>query len=305
VSERPSVDVVVPFAGSAEELADVLEVLRGLLLRPRDTITIVDNRPAAAPALPDPGDRVRLLRAPERQSSYFARNRGAAPGDAPWLVFLDADARPDPGLLDAYFAPPPADDAGVIAGALIDADASPEGSLASRFAAARRPMAQEITVRRAGLGYAQTANCAVRRAAFAAVDGFPEDIRSGGDADLCFRIQGAGWRLEHREAARAVHANRESLTALLRQRARHGAGAAWLEARYPGTFPAGRRLGLLAWAARDIPRAARDYGRGERETARHALVDLAAGWAFELGRHLPNTATAGRRRWTPLGRLLR
>ena len=36
--------------------------------------------------------------------------------------------------------------------------------------------------------YAQTAHCAVRRSAFEAVGGFREDIRSGGDADLCFRL---------------------------------------------------------------------------------------------------------------------
>jgi GT2 family glycosyltransferase len=301
---RPSVDVVVPFAGSAEALAGMLGALSALRLRDGDTLTLVDNRPAAALPLPASSNAARMVRAPERQSSYFARNRGAEAGSAPWLVFLDADARPDPGLLDAYFEPEPVGAIGVIAGAVIDAHAPEDAALASRFAAARRPMAQEMTLRE-GLGYAQTANCAVRRAAFDAIDGFTEGIRSGGDADLCFRLQRAGWGLEYRQAAQAVHENRDTLSALLRQRARHGAGAAWLDQRYPGRFPASRRLGLVAWAARDIPRAARDYGRGEREAARHALVDLAAGWAFELGRHLPNTATAGRRRWTPLGRFLR
>jgi GT2 family glycosyltransferase len=302
---RPAVDVIVPFAGSAQALAEVQAALLALRRAPGDTLTVVDNRPAATPDLPAPAPEIRIVRAPERQSSYFARNRGVEGGSAPWLVFLDADTRPEPGLLDGYLDPAPAGDAGVLAGALLDEDAHDAAPLASRFAAARRPMSQEITVDRAGLGYAQTANCAVLRAAFTAVGGFADEIRSGGDADLCFRIQRAGWRLEARPEARAVHSNRESLAALLRQRARHGSGAAWLDRRYPGTFPSGSRLGLIAWAVQGVPRATRDYRRGSRETARLDLVEIAAGWAFELGRHLPNTTRAGRRRWTPLGRLLR
>ena len=302
---RPAVDVVVPWAGSAAELAEVGASLARLRRAPGDTLTIVDNRPAAEPSLPAPGAEVRIVRAAERQSSYFARNRGAESGSAPWIVFLDADTRAEAGLLDGYFDPAPGEDVGVLAGALLDAEARDGAPLAARFAAARRPMSQEITVERAGLGYAQTANCAVLREAFAAVGGFADDIRSGGDADLCFRIQRAGWRLEARPEAQAIHSNRESLGALLRQRARHGSGAAWLDRRYPGTFPSGSRLGLIAWAVQGIPRATRDYRRGDREAARHDLVDIAAGWAFELGRHLPNTTRENRRRWTPLGRLLR
>jgi GT2 family glycosyltransferase len=280
---RPNVDVVVPFAGSAAALRAALAALAALRRRPGDTVTVVDNRPDATAA--DDG-AVRILPAAERRSSYFARNRGARQGTAPWLLFLDADVRPDPDLLDAYFAAPPGDDAGVLVGAVVDDEAGPGAPLAARYAAAQRPMAQEITL---ATGYGQTANCAVRRAAFEVAGGFADDIRSGGDADLCFRLERAGWRLEPRPAARAVHANRESLAALLRQKARHGSGVAWLEGRYPGTFPARGLLDVLAWTARDAPTAARTYRRGEREAARLTLVELAAGWAFELGRHLPNT----------------
>jgi glycosyltransferase involved in cell wall biosynthesis len=279
---RPAVDVVVPFAGSAAELVAVAE----LRLADDDTLTIVDNRaPAAEPVSAPPG--ARLLRAAETRSSYFARNRGAATGEAPWLVFLDADVRPRPDLLDAYFEADVAEEVGLLAGGLVDEAAEEDAPLAARFAAARRPMAQEIVLRN---GYALTANCAVRRAAFAAVGGFDDAIRSGGDADLGFRIERSGWRIEYRPEASATHVNRASLAALLRQRARHGAGAAWLEARYPGRFPPRGARGMLAWTARDTIRATRELARGEREEARHDLVELAAGWAFELGRLLPNGA---------------
>jgi GT2 family glycosyltransferase len=280
--ERPSVDVVVPFAGSAAAMESAMRTLHALRRRRGDTITLVDNRPDAGPAAD--GD-IRIVPATERRSSYFARNRGAREGTAPWLLFLDADVRPDPGLLDAYLEPPPGENAGVLVGAVIDEEAGPHAPLAARYAAAQRPMAQEITL---ASGYGQTANCAVRRAAFEAVGGFADAIRSGGDADLCFRLERAGWGLEPRPTARGVHANRTSLPALLRQKARHGSGVAWLEARYPGTFPKRGFLGVAAWTARHAPSAARAYRRGEREAARLTLVELAAAWAFELGRHLPN-----------------
>src|SRR5581483_10196456 len=93
-------------------------------------------------------------------------------------------------------------------------------------------------------GFAQTANCAVRRAAFQSVGGFAE-VRSGGDADLCLRLRAAGWRLEERRHAAVLHLNRANLASLLAQRARHGAGAAWLARRHPGAVPARGKLGLM------------------------------------------------------------
>src|SRR5205085_6077877 len=94
-------------------------------------------------------------------------------------------------------------------------------------------------------GFPQSANLACRRAAFEAVGGFRVDIRAAEDADLTYRLRAAGWEVERREGATAVHRNRQTVRAFVAQKAVHGAGAAWLAHHYPGVFPARRRPGLV------------------------------------------------------------
>src|SRR4051812_5946544 len=107
---RPAVDVVVPFAGSDDALGDLLERMGALERRDGDTLTIVDNRAAAAAAAavdadaaadarradPPDADVPHVIAASGQQSSYYARNRGAELGRAPWILFLDADVDPPP-----------------------------------------------------------------------------------------------------------------------------------------------------------------------------------------------------------------
>ena len=50
----------------------------------------------------------------------------------------------------------------------------------------------------------------------AALEPFREDVRSGGDADLCWRLAAAGWELERRTGAAVVHRNRATIGALLK-----------------------------------------------------------------------------------------
>jgi GT2 family glycosyltransferase len=275
---RPAVDVVIPVAG---DVTGVLSRARALTLRDGDTLTVVDNRGASV-------DEPEVLVATAVRTSYFARNAGAARGSAPWLLFLDADVHAPPDLLDRLFASEPGERTAILAGAVIDEPAGPGAPPALRYAEVKRSMSQEVTLGHGRWAFAQTANCAVRREAFEAAGGFREDVRSGGDADLCWRLGAAGWELERRPGAAVVHRNRTSVAALLAQRFRHGSGAGWLAREHPGALPARRWPGLAWWSARRAASGLAALARGDRDEAIVGLLDGPAVWAFELGRLVPN-----------------
>lgn len=283
--DRPAVDVVVPFLGPKSSLERLVDGMSKLELRSGDTLTIVDNGGVGVAG----NGQIKVVEAPERRSSYYARNRGAAFGSADWLVFLDADVVPQPELLDSYLAGAPGDGVGVLGGAIQDEPAGPDAPAAARFASLLGAMSQSNTLNGRKLAYTQTANCAIRRSAFEQVGGFRDDVRSGGDADICFRLRDAGWEIEPRPDAAVVHSNRQKLAKLLRQRARMGSGAAWVNDRHPGSFPPRRLLGLAAWSVASLARAGRSAITGRRDDAILASLNPLTVWAFELGRRLPNS----------------
>lgn len=286
---RPSVDVIVPFAGSDAELEAVAHGVGRLERNADDSATIIDNRPTAG-STGRIGD-VGILPAPSRQSSYFARNSGAEAGEGEWLVFIDADVTAPSDLLERYFGEPPGERTGLLAGGIIDAEVGAPTAV-SRYLTESSSMSQDNTLR-GDWPYAQTANCAVRRTAFEEIGGFNDSIRSGGDADLCFRLRAAGWEMETRDAAAVEHHARSTLRAMVRQRARHGSGSAWLNSVYPGSFPPERWLGLIKWTVIELARAAGRLLHGDRRGAARAAVGQVSAWALQLGRLLPNRV-AGR-----------
>ena len=276
---RPSVDVVIPFAGSEDSLQRLLERLQRIALADGDTLTVADNRPeGVAP----PG----TIAVRERQSSYYARNAAARAGSGDWLLFIDGDVEPPADLIERYFVEPPAERVGLLIGG-IDDSAPADDSAVARFLHERASMDDGNTAN-GNWSYAQTANCAVRRSAFAEIGGFRDDIRSGGDADLSFRLKRAGWELAARPGARVSHDTRATLKAMVRQRARHGSGCAWLNAEYPGAFPPSPLPGLTKWTVQRLGAAGRELARGDREAAAQVALEPVSSWAFRLGRALPN-----------------
>jgi GT2 family glycosyltransferase len=291
--DRPAVDVVVPFRGPAAELTALEARLGALALTGQDTLTIVDNSPGGSAG----GAGPRVLPAPGLQTPGFARNRGAERGRARWIVFLDADVAPEAGLLEAYFDPAPAETTGLLAGGVRDEPPPPGAGPAVRYSHLRGPMSQEMTLQHGEWAFVQTANCAVRRRAFEQVDGFREGIRAGEDADLTYRLRAAGWGMERRERALGHHRSRATVRALLAQKACHGAAGAWLDRRYPGSFPSRRLPGLLWWGLRHATAGIAEGARERRrDVALMAVMDPLSTIAYELGRFLPNHRPL---RWRP------
>ena len=299
---RPGVDVVVPFAGSRAELERLSLMLGRLRLAAGDSVLIVDNtrpdrttrgsqgeRDAREPAGPSEEHRVSVVAAAKRRTPGYARNYGAAQGTAPWLLFLDADTVAPEDLLDRYFEPEPNARTGVLAGGVRDEDVPIHAPPAARYAYIRGATSQDETFRFEEWGFPQTANAAFRRVAFEAVGGFREDIRTAEDADLTYRLRAAGWEVERREAAAVTHRARQTLRSFVVQRGLYGAGAAWLQRQYPGSFPARRRPGLLWWAVRTGGRRLwRAALSRDRDEAVWAIFDPLEALVWELGRSLPN-----------------
>ena len=278
---RPTASVIVPFAGPQPQLEEMLRRLGRLELRDGDEVVLVDNRrrpqaPAVAPVAP-----IRVIPAPELGSSWYARNRGVADTTGEWLVFIDADTRPTPGLLDAYFEAEPAANVAVLVGGV--RDWATADTLCARYVTSRAKMDQEIVLQNSYRPYGQTANCAVRRDAFVAIGGFNTDELSAGDADLCWRLQAVGRELEYRPGAYVDHENRTRFRDLFRQLMRHGSGLDWLEQRYPGCSPSPTIRDLIGRVPHYLIAAAR---AGRSEEALFALADLASLYARDLGRLL-------------------
>jgi hypothetical protein len=274
--ERPPVSVIVPFVGSASELAEVCTRFAAAL-GPDDELFVAYNAPAAFP----PTEAAALVWDGPRGSPGSARNAAAAQAAGAWLVFADADCEPGAGWLERWFEPAPRERVGVLAGA-VDDEAAGNG-VAARVARATGALDQSATLRNPFLPYGVTANLAVRAAAFHEVGGFETERRIAEDADLCWRLQRTGWALEDRPEARVAHRSRETLAALWRQRAQNGAAARWLAGRYPGAMPKWNLLALCRDSAQRLADGAR---RGPDGALLEAAV-VSGWWAFELGRRAP------------------
>jgi glycosyltransferase involved in cell wall biosynthesis len=272
---RPAVSVVVPFGGDADNARRLLAGLDGLRRGKGDEVVVADN--CREPTVPQTSG-VTVVRAVRERSAYHARNVGAEATTADWLLFLDADCEPEERLLDALFDPRPGERCGAVAGQILGDERQP--GIAARYARSRRLFDHEDGLIRAGDGGAGAGNLLVRRAAFEEIGGFAEGIRSGGDIDLCRRLRAAGWSLEFRPRAVVRHRHRETLPSLLGAFARYGAGARWLDGRYPGEGGHWPLLPGVAGSARDVFANA---VAGRFEEAAFRAIDAAGLLAHHVG----------------------
>jgi glycosyltransferase involved in cell wall biosynthesis len=220
----------MPFAGDAIAARAALAALTSLVVAGDDELILSDNS-GVVDQVPE---RVVVVAASGERSPAHARNAGAARAQRDWILFLDADCIPDPGLLDAYFLLPVGERVGALAGEVVPA-ADPR-TLAERYGAARNFLGQGAHLSHPYRPRAVAANLLVRREAFDQLGGFVEGVRAGEDTDFSWRLQAAGWLLEPR-AARVQHRYRATVSELRRQWRGYAAGRAWLATRYPDFKP--------------------------------------------------------------------
>ena len=180
MSDGLRVAAVLPVGGEFELLDGVIAALRAQD-RPLDELIVVDD---SIEGVLDAPDDVRVLRSGGR-GPYAARNVGWHATDADLVLFCDVRSRPRPEWARCtadLFADPSI--------ALVGSEVRIRGggSLAAR-AGERHQFFELRKYLEDGFfrPYLPTCNLAARRADLEEVGGF-EEVRSGADADLCWRI---------------------------------------------------------------------------------------------------------------------
>jgi len=200
-------------------------------------VIVVDNGsdPPAA-VVDDP--RVGLIRNALNRGVAPGRNQGAAEGSAPFVCFLDSDARLLPSTIERLLEPLVDSAAAVALAAPVFVDQPAEASAGrapSLTDKALRLLDVRDTYRTVSttgpwwdVDFAIGACQLVRRSEFEAIDGFDETYFYGPeDVDLCLRFRENGRRVVQVAAAQVHHpARRRNRAILTRRGVQHAAAVA-------------------------------------------------------------------------------
>jgi GT2 family glycosyltransferase len=222
-----NLSVVIPVYNGEIDLPDLIECLRSQTY-PVDQVEYLlvdnnsqDNSVARVQELAAGSSiNIRSLSENKIQSSYAARNAGIRAAMGEIIVFTDMDCRPEPQWLEELIKPFSTQNIGLVAGEII---ALPSQNLLEKYADKQEILSQKHTLNNAFLPYGQTANLAIRRLIFEQVGLFRPYLTTGGDADLCWRIQQqSDYQLEFAPQATVKHRHRSTFKALKSQWRRYG-----------------------------------------------------------------------------------
>lgn len=227
----PRTSVIVPVYNGEFDIAELLGCLQAQTYpTERVEYLLVDNgsRDASARLLETAASegRIQVLQENHIQSSYAARNGGirAATGDI--IAFTDADCRPQPDWLSNLILPFSDTSVGVVAGEIVAVEGK---TLLEKHADRHNVLSQQHTLKHSFCPYGQTANLAIRRQVFQEVGLFRPYLTTGGDADICWRIQRqTDWRLAFAEKAIVRHRHRATFREYHKQWRRYGCSNRYL-----------------------------------------------------------------------------
>ncbi|WP_315789030.1 glycosyltransferase [Fischerella sp. JS2] len=260
----PRVSVVIPIYNSETDLPELINCLFAQTY-PKEWVEylLVDNNSSdrTFELLQETAKNSPILIRPlsenQIQSSYAARNTGIRAANSQIIVFTDADCRPQPQWLELLIAPFVNNDVAIVAGEII---ALPGNNLLEKFAAHQDTLSQKHTLNHKFCPYGQTANLAIRRQAFEKAGLFRPYLTTGGDADICWRIQRENiGRLEFATKAIVQHRHRSTLKELQSQWRRYGRSNRYLHELYGVELMRDMTLKectyrLARWLIKELPR---------------------------------------------------
>jgi GT2 family glycosyltransferase len=281
-------DVVVPTYRRPESLARLLDALarcRGI--EDVQVVVVDDGSGDETMAVVDAAAVPVVYTRQENAGPAAARNRGAALGDAPVVLFVDDDCVPDPDWIEGYlaaFASTPA--VAAFGGRISPLVVTP----VTRFVQAEGLIdhGRDGNVAR----FLISANLGVRRAVFDAVGGFDEafPVAAAEDVDFSLRLRDAGGRLGLLDRAAVAHDHPQTWTEVFAVYHRHGRGRVHLVAAHPDVLDpidAPRALSPDYWRSRygryrEHVSSRRAIGYGARRAV--GLACMAAGVRTEQAR---------------------
>ncbi|PSF38539.1 glycosyltransferase [Aphanothece hegewaldii CCALA 016] len=267
VSYWPTVSVIVPIYNGEEDLPDLLDCLtQQTYPKEKTEYFLVDNNSSdrtsdilaiAVEKANHEGLKFYHLTENQIQSSYAARNAGIKASKGEILVFTDMDCRPYPNWVEEIVKPFTNPSIGIVAGELI---ALPGNSLLEKYAERAEIMAQKFLLEHPFCPYGQTANLAILRDIFKKVGIFRPYLTTGGDADICWRIQReTHYKIEYTPKAIIQHRHRSHLKSFQSQLRRYGCSNRYLHELYGVKLMQECTtqdivLGVSRWIVQDIPK---------------------------------------------------
>ena len=227
------VSIIIVAARRTAYLDEALSAIARLTRPPRETIVVLDEEPAD-------GLAAARCMASGPIGPAQKRDTGAAAATGAWLAFLDDDAYPAPGWLEAS-APhfenpavsavggpgvtPPNDGFHAQVSGWTYASWIVSGPARFRYVAGRRRAVDDYP----------SMNLMVRRSAFEAVGGFDSAFYPGEDTKLCLEIVRRGGGIVYEPGAQVYHHRRPVMRGHLRQIAHYGRHRGYFARVFPET----------------------------------------------------------------------
>jgi glycosyltransferase involved in cell wall biosynthesis len=264
MSFLPKVSVVIPIYNGEAELPELIACLVGQTY-PSEQVEylLVDNNSSdnTLTCLQQAAEHcpitIRPLSENNIQSSYAARNTGIRAATGEIIAFTDADCRPQPQWLESLVQPFVNLTVVIVAGEIA---ALPGKTLLERFAERQETLSQKHTLAHKFCPYGQTANLAIRRIALQKVGLFRPYLTTGGDADICWRIQQQYiGSLEFAADAIVQHRHRTTLKELASQWRRYGRSNRYLHELHGVDLMRAITLSecaysLVRWTVKEVPK---------------------------------------------------